>query len=450
MFPQVPPFVDDDISAGNRVDAVWLNAVNAAAGTTLPALAVIVAAINSAYVSKTLIAAAGDYFVGTANDTVGILPAAADVAANATTSNIWAARVNTLTGGAVTFTNFAAASYAGQVSWVISNAAHILTNAAPLSVQGNTGYTLATGDILLVCALTTTTFRILIFPASGLPVVTPTVSIPTVWGSSQTVLTGPTNSDGSPNVGGATGATSITLAGTFVLAAAGGYTTAGLVSRIGSITNPQFTGLSTNGTMYLYYDISSLGVVSVGSTTLAPKYIAGGTPDITNGQFSFDRTLGIGYLGDGATTAQVYRVFFGQVTVAGAVVTAITPYAYRGQYSPAFTATLPAVSTPTSKNHNLGYYPDEYFGEFECTTADGGFAVGDRIRMAQGFAGGGNFANIAPLTTKLLMTFIVPNNGANSGFYTFSPTTGLTLPLTAASWKWRLVASVNYLKSVGA
>jgi hypothetical protein len=73
---------------------------------------------------------------GTVAATVGNLPAAATVSANATASNIWRARYNTLSGSAVTFTTVANAPYIGAVSFVVANAAHTLTNNANLTVQG--------------------------------------------------------------------------------------------------------------------------------------------------------------------------------------------------------------------------------------------------------------------------------------------------------------------------
>lgn len=107
---------------------------------------------------------------GTVSATVGNISAGASVVANATTSNIWRARYNVLSGGVVTFTNIANAPYVGAVSIVVSNAAHVITNNANLVVQGGANYTCSSGDILIFTATTTSTFRVSITTASGVPV----------------------------------------------------------------------------------------------------------------------------------------------------------------------------------------------------------------------------------------------------------------------------------------
>lgn len=107
---------------------------------------------------------------GTVSATVGNIPAGASVVANATTSDIWRARYNVLSGGAVTFTDIADAPYVGAVSIVVSNAAHVITNNATLVVQGGANYTCSSGDILIFTATTTSTFRVSITTASGVPV----------------------------------------------------------------------------------------------------------------------------------------------------------------------------------------------------------------------------------------------------------------------------------------
>ena len=95
---------------------------------------------------------------GTVSAAVGNLPAAATVTANATTSNIWRARYNTLSGSVVTFTTVANAPYIGAISFVVANAAHVLTNNANLTVQG--GLYFATTGASGTGATATITFAI--------------------------------------------------------------------------------------------------------------------------------------------------------------------------------------------------------------------------------------------------------------------------------------------------
>jgi hypothetical protein len=124
-------------------------------------------------IKNEIVDAAGDYIVGTAADTVAKNPAYTTVAANATTSDIWTARYNLLTGGVVTFTDVADAPYQGAQSIVVANAAHVLTDGANLEVMGDANYTCTAGDVLVFTAKTTTTFQVSIFKANGTPVVTP-------------------------------------------------------------------------------------------------------------------------------------------------------------------------------------------------------------------------------------------------------------------------------------
>ena len=99
------------------------------------------------------------------------LVANADVAAHATTMDIWVAREITLTGAAVNpITGIVDAPYVGAVAWVKQNAAHVWTDGAVFDVQGGASYTAAAGDWIRVYATTVSTFDVTIFPANGKPV----------------------------------------------------------------------------------------------------------------------------------------------------------------------------------------------------------------------------------------------------------------------------------------
>ena len=173
----------------------------------------------------------------------------------------------------------------------------------------------------------------------------PTVSVPV----RQTVLSGPVDSSGYAAFGGATGSTTVTASGTLTVTAADGIT-----NHVATVTNPSWTGLSTNGTMYLYMDISA-GVSSTASSTLAPIYQWGGTPATTSGLLTFNIQEMKGYLGNGSSAPQAYRVCVGEVAVAGGVVTSITWYAPMGRYMS--TATSLAYQTTYSFTHNIGVVP---------------------------------------------------------------------------------------------
>ena len=171
----------------------------------------------------------------------------------------------------------------------------------------------------------------------------------------QTVLSGPVDSNGLPSFGGSTGGTTVTVAGTLIVTAANGFTSRGQRNRTRPIVNPSWTGLSTNGTMYLYLDIDADGVCTPGAGTLAPTYRWGGADVVTADQFTFNVQEMVGKVGNGAAAVQTYRVYVGRVTVAGGVVTAITWYALQGRYDSGLFAVT--TSTAYSKNHNLGTIP---------------------------------------------------------------------------------------------
>ena len=258
----------------------------------------------------------------------------------------------------------------GQTRLLRAAAAWPITHGASLICPGSTSYTCAAGDLVLAIGEAAGVVRLMIWKGDGTAVVVAaqTSSSPPVR---QTVLSGPVDSSGFAAFGGSTGSTTVTASGTLKATAAAG----GDENYTGSIVNPSWTGLSTNGTMYLYLDITSGGVVTTGSTTLAPTYQWGGTYSTTNLQNTFNIQEMTMKVGNGSTAAQVYRVFVGEVTVAGGVVTVITWYALMGRYLSAWTATLPANNTTTSANHNLGVIPLVRKVEFLATASDA--SIGD-------------------------------------------------------------------------
>lgn len=192
----------------------------------------------------------------------------------------------------------------------------------------------------------------------------------------QTVLSGPVDSSGLPNFGGATGSTTVSATGTLKATAAAG----GSADYTGSIVDPSWTGLSTNGTMYLYLDITSAGVVTTGSTTLAPTYQWGGTYSTTSNQHTFNIQEMTMKAGDGGAANQVYRVFVGEVTVSGSVVTAITWYALMGRYY-STSSSVPSNAV-VSKSHNLGVVPQKFNITMRNVTTELGYAAGEEVSAA--------------------------------------------------------------------
>lgn len=261
-------------------------------------------------------------------------------------------------------------------------------------------------------------------------------SVPTVvsnsWGpgTRQTVRSGPVDTSGLPSFGGSTGSTTVTASGTLYPSAANG-----ILDRNGSITNPSWTGLSTNGTMYLYLDIAADGTCTTGSTTVQPTYRSGGADVVTTNQFTFNTMEMVGKVGNGSVATQTYRVFVGEVTVAGAVVTAITWYALNGRYNSPETATLPSIaSSKISVNHNIGITGCVGRWIIRCTTAQNGFAVGEE-RDNVGSRDSGQVSQAVTPTVTRLTTYISTTDNVQ---YQGTPAAGgASVTFTSANWAYR-------------
>lgn len=266
----------------------------------------------------------------------------------------------------------------------------------------------------------------------------------------QTVLSGPVTSAGLPDFGGSTGSTTVTMTGTLVATAANGAVASGATDLAGSITNASWTGLSTNGTMYLYLTVNTDGTCTAGSTTLRPNYQAAGTYSTTSGQSTFNVQEMTMKVGNGSSADQAYRVFVGEVTVSGSVVTAITWYALMGRYTGPWTATLPGTNTEVSASHNLGVGGSTgaaYVGagvtarfELRSDSTDAGYSAGDQIDGALCQPSAGNYARVTPRLQRLTayvrtganIAFVVTNASNGALAYTGSG-------LSSANWSYRFV-----------
>ena len=83
------------------------------------------------------------------------------VASHATTSAIWAAAGNTINfTGTETITDFPAATKAGSERTLICAGATVFTHAGNITVQGGLTYTAAANEVVIVTALSTTTFHV--------------------------------------------------------------------------------------------------------------------------------------------------------------------------------------------------------------------------------------------------------------------------------------------------
>lgn len=255
----------------------------------------------------------------------------------------------------------------------------------------------------------------------------------------QTVLSGPVDSNGFSAFGGSTGSTTVTASGTLKVTAAAG----GDANYTGSVTNPSWSGLSTNGTMYLYLDVTSAGVVTTGSVTLAPVYQWGGTYSTTSNQHTFNIQEMTMKLGNGSTAVQAYRVFVGEVTVAAGVVSAIVWYQLMGRYFAAWTNTLPSSSTSFSSNHNLGLIDFNGRLQLKCLTTDNGYSVGDIVEYSgAGFSGTTSPATYFIRRQRLSMSSATSN--AVACWYMTPAGGGAPASLTLANWAYRFIANRDW------
>lgn len=349
-----------------------------------------------------------------------ITPSRDTVAVNATTTDLWNNSIIQDWTGTATVTNLPTAPSSGSQRIVYPAAGTVITDNANISVQGSANYTVAAGDELTIIAITTTTFYVKIQRKDGTAVTsTPAPAV------RQTVLSGTLDTSGLPSFGGSTGSSTVTTSTTLTATASNGT-----VNRIGSITNPSWTGLSTNGTMYLYLDIDSSGVCTTGSTTLSPNYRWGGADVTTSGQFTFNIQEMVGKVGNGATATQTYRVFVGEVTVAGSVVTAITWYALMGRYfSP--DQSIPANGTAIIVTHNLGvntpYLSVNSF--IKNTTSEGSYIGGDMLPTS-----------LIDNSTNAMATSVARLSAQVNGNYTAigfaNKSTAARFAITTANWRF--------------
>lgn len=255
----------------------------------------------------------------------------------------------------------------------------------------------------------------------------------------QTVAGGPVTS-GAPSFLPASAASltltaqNVTSGTPLVVTAAQGTNLSGPLNTTTALSsNPVWTGLTGSTTNYLYVNAST---GATGFTTLVPVYQFGGTPSITNNQFTFNIGEMTGYMGNGTTAPATPLVFVGEAVTGASTITSTVAYSYNGFYDSGFTATLPAGSTAVSKPSNLGVLPASVMMVGECTTADAGFSVGDQL-YGWGIANG---TYVQPLNLW------ASRNAA--GFYTFSGISAYgkssSAGITAANWKWKVISKRSW------
>jgi len=359
--------------------------------------------------------------------------------ASAATLNLSTATGNTLHVTGTTATS-AVTMQAGQWVECIADGAWPLTYHATNNKlnTGGANYTCAAGDSVFFFYDGTTVYGQIV-KADGTAVAVAAVAAAVAV--RQTALGGPIDTSGLPTFLPATSASlsitsqNITPGAPFMVASANGFGATGAVDRIGySSADLTWSGLTANSTNYLYVDIAA-GAMTPGSTTLAPLYQYSGAPAVTANQATFNIAQMQMLVGNGSTALQTYRVFLGEAVAGASTITSTVSYVYGGYYDSGFTQNLPAASTLTTKNHNIG---TEIRSEFiaECTTADGGYDVGDQIYPMTRPTN--EYARLSLARTR---NTIGVSTGSTAAFSTSNKSTGAALdPLTQNSWKWKIIA----------
>lgn len=252
----------------------------------------------------------------------------------------------------------------------------------------------------------------------------------------QTVLSGPVATSGLSSFGGSTGSGTVTATGTLIVTAANGYGLYTATDRRGQITNPSWTGLTTNGTMYLYLDISAGGVCTPGAGTLAPTYRPGGADVTTNNQFTFNWVEMVGKVGNGSAAVQTYRVYVGEVTVAGAVVTAITWYTMGNRFQTADQACT-ATATQTTFTHNFGVPDLEILACLRCGTVQANIVAGQVVSPAM-TNNGTAYAPLQP--AQISRNQCTLTTGSSTAYVAWDRLTGNISSLTSGNFTQFIIA----------
>lgn len=275
---------------------------------------------------------------------------------------------------------------------------------------------------------------------------------PIFSGRRQTVSAGPVTTAGLPNILGtnpsapsiATSNVSSTYPLVATAAAGWSATNGGPVDAIGfSTTNLTWSGLALSRPAttpnFLYVTIAA-GMMTPGSTLLAPIYQWGGTPATTAGQFTFNIAEMRGHLGNGLAAPQVNLVFVGEAATDGTGVISTVAYAYNGSYEGAWSPSVWSVSTAISRNHNLGLYPR--FKDFilECTTNDNGFVVGDQIALSSQTLTSAGIGIYHPHPLAATRNTLRTYSGPTNAFVATDITSGTNVNLTQARWKYKPIA----------
>jgi len=267
-------------------------------------------------------------------------------------------------------------------------------------------------------------FDTLYFPITGA----------SVAGVRQTVQSGSVDTSGLANFISIGTGLAVNIAATttpIIIHAAGGAISN---DRLGTISaDTTISGLTANSTNYLYADVAANGTVTLSANIVTHLEQFGGTPAITNNLLTFNIGEMKGYLGNGTTAPQAWRVPIGEAVTGASTVTSVVNYALNGYYDSGLVATLPAANTVVSKNHNIGtsisITPTLWL---ECIIADLSYSVGNRVYNIMGT--NGTYA--LPLTVYHDSKAVGFGTANGVGIQIQSKLSGTNVTPTSADWKY--------------
>jgi hypothetical protein len=264
----------------------------------------------------------------------------------------------------------------------------------------------------------------------------------------QTILSGPVFSDGSPNlfpnaVGGLTLTTNSLTTTPLIVTAAGGFSAAGEINRVGvATTSLSWTLPANNGPTHLYVDVDESGVLSPSWTTSAPIYRSGGNrPTASGGSDVFNVNEMYMSIGTGGTALKVFRVYLGScaVGVDSIFAAGVGTAAYKAEYYGPVVSGLPAAGAQFDAVHNITPTGGDGFGvhaelEYKCLVANNGYAVGEVTNQM----GASNGSYVFPIALRKFGSYVKAVAGS-SGWILQNAASGAPASPPLASWSYRFI-----------
>ncbi|MBM4224419.1 MAG: hypothetical protein FJ167_06440 [Gammaproteobacteria bacterium] len=275
------------------------------------------------------------------------------------------------------------------------------------------------------------------------PVTVTDPSVRTTVSVRQTVLTGPVDTNGHPDIISYSGQNISLLATStspLVVAFAAGHDANGAVdyiARYTANTSSAWTLPTINATYYLFIDRdASTAAITYGYTITRPTYVDDDAASITSGAHTFLINAMQMYLGDGATASVKQRVFVGESVVSGGAITSVTSYMFAGRFKSSADQSFNLDNSSKSETHKLGLKPDIFHWTLVNQTGSDGYAQNDEVLLPQSHNANGVFSEASSNATTCTLRYMFGTYPP----YVLNATPALDL-IAAAAWKLRCYAS---------